>query len=176
LPRVVLGSDEVDRKAPRERVMPGLVDLRWLLYPAYLASFFGGGIAVNFAIDGQEWAAPPIAIAWTALFFWEWIYGVAYRYRRPLLKYFSLMLVVGLSAALAAFSWDRAAPQLVAKVQGFTSSGLIERGHVASLEWAAIFALLSGALIIIHAVILGRGWRGAGGDPEQRPISSKQAS
>jgi hypothetical protein len=160
---VVLGSDEAARAAPRKRVLPGLVDLRWLVYPAYVACFFGGGLAVNFAIDTQEWAAPPIAISWMALFFWEWIYGVAYRYRRRFLKYFSVLLVVGLSAALAAFCWERAEPQLVATTQAFASAGLegglVERAHVDSLDWAAVFALMSGALILLHVIILGRGWR-----------------
>jgi hypothetical protein len=169
LPRVVLGTEDSGHQAPPKRVLPGLVDVRWLSYPAYIACFVGGGIAVNFAIDGQEWAAPPIAVAWMMLFFWEWIYGVAYRYRRGVLKYASLVLVVGLAAALAAFCWDRAEPQLVANAQGFVGGGLVERGQVDSLDWAAIFAIASGALIAVHAVILGRGWRQIGASPKDRP-------
>lgn len=154
LPRVVLGSEEVDRRAPVKRVLPGLVDLRWLSYPAYVACFVGGGLAVNFAIDGQEWSAPPIALAWMALFFWEWIYGVAYHYRRTVLKYFSFAMVAGMTTLLAALCWERAEPQMVAAV-----NGLVERGHVGALDWAAVATIASGVLIGAHVLILGRGYR-----------------
>ncbi|MFP4597488.1 MAG: hypothetical protein ACLFVJ_04500 [Persicimonas sp.] len=154
LPRVVLGGDEADRRAPERRVLPGLVDLRWLSYPAYIACFGAGGIAVNFAIDVPEWSAPPVALAWAMLFFWEWIYGVAYHYRRRVLRYFSFLLVAAMSAGLAALCWERAEPQLVA-----TGAGLAERGHVDSLDWAAILTLVSGVLITLHVVVLGRGYR-----------------
>ncbi len=154
LPRVVLGSEEFDRPAPHKRVLPGLVDIRWLSYPAYIACFAGGGFAVDFAIESTEWSAPPVALAWTMLFFWEWIYGVAYRYRRTILKYFSFLLVAGLTVGLAALCWERAEPQVVAQ-----AGGLVERSDVSSLNWAAISTLVSGALITIHVIILGRGYR-----------------
>ncbi len=154
LPRVVLGSDEIDRPAPRQRVLPGLVDLRWLSYPAYIACFIGAGLAANFAIDAKEWSAPPVALAWMMLFFWEWIYGVAYHYRRTILKYFSFLLVVGLSALLAALCWERAQPQLVAN-----ATGLVQRGHVGGLDWAGVATVISGGLISLHLLILGRGYR-----------------
>jgi hypothetical protein len=155
LPRVVLGSDEAGRRAPQRRVLPGLVDLRWLSYPAYVAAFGAGGIAANFAIDSPEWSAGPVALAWMMLFFWEWIYGVAYHYRRSFLKYFSLLMVVGLSVGMAAACWERAQPQMAVEAAG----GLVERGHIGSLDWAVILTLLSGLLISAHAIILGRGYR-----------------
>lgn len=154
LPRVVLGSDEVDRPAPRKRVLPGMVDLRWLVYPAYIACFAAGSIAVDFAIEANEWAAPPVALAWLMLFFWEWIYGVAYRYRRTILKYFSFLIVAGLTVGLAAFCWERADAQLVA-----TAEGLAKRGYESSLITAAIGTIISGVFITLHVLFLGRGYR-----------------
>lgn len=154
LPKVVLGGDEEQHHAPQRRVLPGLIDRRWLSYPAYIAAFGAGGIAVDFAIEAGEWAAGPVAIAWMMLFFWEWIYGVAYRYRRTILKYFAFLLVTALTVGLSAFCWERAEPQLVA-----ASGQLVERGHVASLEWAAVITVLSGLLIAAHLIILGRGYR-----------------
>jgi hypothetical protein len=154
LPRVILGSDDGDRAAPRKRVLPGLVDVRWLVYPAYITCFIAGGLAVDFAIEGGEWSAAPVALAWLMLFFWEWIYGVAYRYRRTILKYFSFLLVAGLSAGLAALCWERAEPQLVA-----TAAELVDRDHASILDYAAITTLLSGAFVTIHVVVAGRGYR-----------------
>lgn len=154
LPRVILGEDDAGRSAPRKRVLPGLVDVRWLVYPAYITCFVAGGLAVEFAIDAGEWATPTVAIAWLMLFFWEWIYSVAYRYRRTILKYFSFLLVAGLSVGLAAICWERAEPQLVA-----TASGLIDRDHASILDFAAITTLLSGAFVTIHVIVAGRGYR-----------------
>jgi hypothetical protein len=154
LPRVVLGSDEAARRAPRERVLPGRVDLRWLSYPAYVACILGAGITVNFAIDSREWAAGPVALAWTMLLFWEWIYGVAYHYRRRVLKYGALLLIAGLTFALAALCMERAQAQWVV-----AGGELVERGRVAGLEGAALLTSLSGVLVAAHAVVLGRGYR-----------------
>lgn len=154
LPAVVLGEDE-EAKAPERRVLQGLIDRRWLSYPAYLACFAGGAGSIRFAMHTAEWSAGPVAIAWLMLFFWEWIYGVAYGYRRAILKYFSYGMVLILSIGLALLSFDRAAAQVAATVPG----ELVERGAAAGLTWAGIAALVSGAFITAHVVILGRGYR-----------------
>lgn len=154
LPRVVLGSSEPGRQAPRERVLPGRVDPRWLIYPAYIACFLGAGLSVNFAIDSHEWAVGPVLVGWTMLYIWQWIYGVAYQYRRPILKYSSGLMILGLAALLAAVCLDRAPAQSV-----IASGQLVERARVVRLEGAAALTILSGLFIFAHLTVLGRGYR-----------------
>ena len=92
LPAVVL-SEERQRMAPRRRLLPGLIDRKWLLYPSYLLTVLAGGIAVHVALDSQEWHPLPVALGWAMLFIWEWVYSAAYGYRRSILKYFSATMV-----------------------------------------------------------------------------------
>lgn len=154
LPRVVLGSQEFARDTPKERVLPGRVNIRWALYPAYSCCFLAGALALNFALQAGEWAAAPVALAWGALYFWVWIYAVSYSYRRPILKYSSLAVLTLFAALLAWACLDRgAAGSVIAHGQ------LIERGSIPSLKVAALLTLSCGALAAIHAFVLGRGYR-----------------
>lgn len=154
LPAVVLGEEQVQAVRPMRRLLPGIVDLRWAVYPAYVLCFIAGGIAVNVAIDGREWAAGPVALAWSLLFLWEWVYAVAYRYRRTLLKYFSGLMVLVVGGLLTLLVWERGQPQLVATLQG-----LVERPAVRSLSLAAFCTAMSAALVVLHLAALGRGYR-----------------
>lgn len=154
LPRVVLGSDEGAHRAPRERVLPGRIDIRWLSYSAYIACILGAGLSVNFALDSREWAIVPISIGWAMLYVWEWIYGVAYQYRRPILKYSALFMVLALAAVLASVCLDRAPAQDV-----IAGGELIARARVVGLEGAAALTILSALLILAHGAVLGRGYR-----------------
>ena len=153
LPAVVL-SEERERERPERRLLPGLVDLRWLSYPAYVIGFFSAGLAFDFALDYQEWAPIPVALAWAMLYLWEWIYSAAYNYRRNLLKYFSGTMVTITSAFLVMACLDKAAAQTVVK-----TGQLAERAAVSGLRYAAILTAISGGLILIHLIILGRGYR-----------------
>jgi len=154
LPRVILGSSDGARQAPKERVLPGLIDPRWTSYSAYIACILGAGISVNFAIDAGEWAVGPVIIGWTMLYIWEWIYSLAYQYRRTFMKYGALLMVVALTAVLAGVCLDRAPAQQV-----ITGGELVARAHLARLEGAAALTILSGLFILAHAIVLGRGYR-----------------
>gem|GEM_PF-2084415 len=154
LPRVVLGSSDASREAPRQRVLPGRIDARWMSYSAYIACFLAAGISVNFALDTGEWAVGPVLIGWAMLYFWEWIYSVAYHHRRPILKYSALLMLLALTGLLAGVCLDRAPAQQV-----ITGGQLVQRAAVARLEGAAALTILSGLFIFAHVTVLGRGYR-----------------
>lgn len=153
LPAVVL-SEERQRMAPRRRLLPGLVDRKWLLYPSYLLTVLAGGIAVHVALDTAEWHPIPVAIGWSMLFVWEWVYSAAYGYRRSLLKYFSATMVCLMAALLAFVTFDKAAAQTVV-----TSTGLFDRGALSWLRWSGIMTISAGLPVLAHLVLLGRGYR-----------------
>lgn len=151
---MVLGSQQQAGRAPRQRVLPGRIDARWMSYPAYLACFLAAGISVNFALDTGEWAVGPVLIGWAMLYFWEWIYSVAYQYRRPFLKYSALLMLLALAGLLAGVCLDRAPAQPV-----IAGGQLVQRAALAHLEGAAALTLLSALFIFAHAAVLGRGYR-----------------
>lgn len=158
LPVVVLGDSEDERvttEVPRERLLQGRLPERVVLYPIYALNVLAGLIAMQFAFTTKEWSALVVGLAWFLLYVWYWFYGVAYRYRRPLLKYSSVIVILGLTVSLAYFSIERAQPQMamVARTQ------LVERGEASSLYWVAIFTLIASGLLIAHLVFLGRGYR-----------------
>jgi hypothetical protein len=153
LPAVVL-SEERQRTAPRRRLLPGLIDRKWLMYPAYLLTVVGGGIAVHVAIDSGEWHPLPVVIGWSMLYVWEWVYSAAYGYRRSLLKYFSATMVAVMAAMLAFVALDKAAAQTIV-----TESGLAERSPLTWLRWTGYLTIAASLPIVLHLVLLGRGYR-----------------
>ena len=158
LPVVVLGDDDealVSAEIPRVRLLQGRVYEGYVLYPIYLLVAVGGALAVNFALTTPEWSAPVAALAWGLLFIWNWFYGVAYRYRRKLLKFTSVVAVVGLSVALAGFALDRAAAQVA--MSGPTE--LAQRDPIVALYGAAVVTVAAAALLVAHLVFLGTGYR-----------------
>ena len=152
-PVVVLG-EAGEGVAPRRRLLQGRVPQGWVLYPTYLVVTIAGAIAADFALGSQEWSAIPITIAWAMLYVWYWFYGVAYRYRRSLLKYVSVLFIFGMTYALAFMCEDRAAAQIVA-----IDGNLVERPEVAQLHWAARVTWFATLGMIAHIVFLGRGYR-----------------
>lgn len=127
------------------------LDPRWFLYPAYILVFLAGGLVIKFTMRSQEWSAIPVAMAWGLLFLWYWLYGVAFRYRRPVLKYFSLAGALGFGGLLTAFCFDRAPPQLAA-----TAEGVVVRGLLMDLIWAGVTTATSAVIIGLHAILFSR--------------------
>lgn len=162
LPVVVLGEAGSGR-GPGPRLLFGRVDERRVLYPAYGLVFIAGALAVTFAMEHPEWAVGPVGLAWFVLFGWIWFYGVAYRYRRRLLKYTSVTVVLGLSWLLIGFCIDRARAQIAmgGPVQDMVVQGspLIERAYAPELVWAGGITAIAAALVVVHVVFLGRGYR-----------------
>lgn len=152
-------SDENDQRSSSREVDPNAdsvaswlkLDERWFLYPAYLLAFSGGFLASHFAAGSPEWSPLPVLLAWGLLFVWYWLYGVAFRYRRPALKYFALAASVAFGVLLTAFCIDRALPQLAA-----ADEGVAARGAVLRLVWAAITTGLSCVLIVTHTLLFSR--------------------
>lgn len=128
------------------------LDVRWFLYPAYILTFVAGGIAANFATGSEEWKAGPVGVAWGILFLWYWLYGVAFRYRRPVLKYFSLAAALGFGGLLTAFCLDRVPPQLVAQSDG----GAQLRGLLTNLLWAGLMTGVSAFIVVVHSILFSR--------------------
>lgn len=152
-PVVVLGEASAATQ-PRQRLLQGRVAERWILYPIYLLVWVSGGLAARFALQTQEWAAAPVLAAWGMLFIWYWFYGVAYRYRRRVLKYFSVTVLVVLTWCLSLLTFDRGRAQIVA-----TSLGLESRAEWASLYWAGGIVVVAAGLLALHVLVLGRGYR-----------------
>lgn len=157
LPAVVFGDDEtlISSELPRVRVLPGRLHEAWILYPIYALVLGAGVIAVEFALRTHEWSAIVVGLAWFLLYVWNWFYGIAYRYRRRVLKYTSVIVILGLTAALAYFSIERGQPQLAMT----DLSELRDRPEAASLYGAAVAAVVAAGLLITHLLFLGRGYR-----------------
>lgn len=153
LPVVVLGEAGA-AVTPRHRLLYGRLPQNWVLYPIYLLVTIAGSIATNFALNSDEWHVIPTALGWSMLFIWYWFYGVAYRYRRRLLKYSSVTVIIGMTWALGFFCEDRALRQIVA-----VNGQLIERSSVIALEWASVITWLGVLLLMAHIIFLGRGYR-----------------
>jgi hypothetical protein len=153
LPAVVL-SEERQRMAPRRRLLPGLIDRKLLLYPSYLLTVVAGGIAVHVAIDSTEWHPLPVIIGWAMLYLWEWIYSAAYGYRRTVLKYFSAIMVTLMAGLLTIVSLDKAAAQTVV-----SAGKLVDRDPLGWLKWTAYLTVAASLPIILHLLLLGRGYR-----------------
>lgn len=154
-PVVVLGDADAPEHAPPKRVLQGRLAERWVLYPIYLIVGGSGVLVGHFCLTTNEWALTPSMTAWGMLFVWYWFYGVAYRYRRRVFKYFSVTVLVGLTWCLSLLSLDRAQAQVVA-----TAKGLVDRPAVAGLYWASVLIIIAVSLLALHVLVLGRGYRG----------------
>lgn len=150
---VVLG-ERSGAVAPAVRLLPGRVEASRVLYPGYLLVWVGAALASLFAWRRAEWHPLMVFVGWGVLFCWYWVYGVAYRYRRRLMK----VLAVGMSALVGVVliwvSATRAAPMRV-PVDGV----LVERGALLLPGLAAVATTLSLALLIAHLLYFGRGYR-----------------
>ncbi|MFU8802473.1 MAG: hypothetical protein ACNA8W_01570 [Bradymonadaceae bacterium] len=153
LPVVVIG-EEGGRVKPAVRLLPGRVDVSHVLYPTYLLIIGAGSLAVNFAVNTGEWSAPVVALGWGLLFAWHWVYGVTYRYRRWLLKSFTLLVSLFMGLGLSFLAWERAQPQEIP-----VAGSLVMRGQVTLLEFVWLATAMSSLLLILHVLVLGRGYR-----------------
>lgn len=147
-------SDGSDAASPRQRMLQGRVAERWLLYPIYVLVLISAGLSIDYAIFNPEWAVGPTVAAWGMLFTWYWFYGVAYRYRRRVLKYFSVTVLIVLTWCLSLLCFDRARPQVAA-----VADVLVERPNIASLYWAGVLTIVAVSLLAVHVLVLGRGYR-----------------
>lgn len=153
LPIVVIG-EEGGRIKPAVRLLPGRINVSFILYPIYALILGAGALAVNFALHSGEWSPSVIATAYGLLFAWHWVYGVTYRYRRWFLKSFCVLISLFMGLSLSYLMWERAQPQLIP-----LDGRLVERGEVAVLEIVGLATILSALLLLAHVLILGRGYR-----------------
>jgi hypothetical protein len=153
LPVVVLGG-ESGRVKPMVRLLPGRVYISVVLYPIYVLIVVAAIVAVNFALQTAEWSPSVVALAYGLFFCWNWVYGVAYRYRRWLLKFMALTASLFMGLSLTYLVWERAQAQLV-PIDG----RLVMRAAEASLDVVWFATLLSTILLLLHVLILGRGYR-----------------
>ncbi|MEZ4461916.1 MAG: hypothetical protein R3E66_19775 [bacterium] len=154
-PVVVLKDDNAtDAVTPPKRMLQGRIAERWVLYPIYTLVFASAGLVFQFTVTNDEWATTPALTAWASLFVWYWFYGVAYRYRRRFFKYVSVSVLVVLTWCLSLICFDRAKPQIVA-----LAGKLVVRPDVPQLYWAGVLTIIAVALLGLHVLVLGRGYR-----------------
>ncbi len=165
LPAVVLGTNVGKSLQQVQRVLPGRVPSSVLFYPIYLLLVISGGIAGNVALDTEEWSFFMIALAWFLAFSWNWLYVIAWEYRRWMLKMFSLLNAIVMQLGLAAIAIDRGAPQRVANAR----RELVDRGEIASLDWVAGLLVVCVILLLLHFFWFGRGWRTKQDKPQEDP-------
>lgn len=149
---VVLGGS--DQIRPKARLLPGRFPPSFFTIPAMIAIIIAGIIAVIFAIQTEEWSPWTIASTWFVLYVWTWFYGVAYKYRRFILRWLSMGAFIFLSCGISFFCIDRAAPQYIVG-----PDGLVMRELVFSLWISAILTLGAAAILLSHFVFFGRGYR-----------------
>lgn len=152
IPVVLLG--EAGESGTGPRLLQGRISESVVLYPCYALVSLSGLIALNFAMESPEWASLPVAVGWFALFNWYWFYGVAYRYRRRVLKYTSVLTLIGFSVALSMICVDRGKAQIA-----FDGEHIGHRDPETGLYWAAVFVIVALVLLLTHVVFLGRGYR-----------------
>lgn len=154
LPVVILGeTTSPEGQAPQQRVLPGRVRQSTIFYPVYLLLVISGGISANFALDTEEWAFGPVVVAWLIMFFWNWIYVIAWEYQRKWLKMFCVFWLVTMEGSMAFICYDRGLPQHVFR------NKLVYREAILSLTWASAMLWICLALFIAHLVFFGRGYR-----------------
>ncbi|RAL24930.1 hypothetical protein DL240_01600 [Lujinxingia litoralis] len=152
-PRVVLG-ERGEAARPEVRLLPGRIKASRLLYPAYLLVWVGAGLASLFAWARAEWHPLMVFVGWGALFCWYWVYGVAYRYRRSLMKVMAVGMSVLMGLVLIWVSLTRAAPMRVPQ-----GGELVERGALVLPGAAGVATALSLAVVLAHLLYFGRGYR-----------------
>ena len=154
LPAVIIGDRGTQADQPRVRVLPGRVAPSVVLFPIYAAVGLAALLATNFAVETGEWHPVMTLLGWGLLYSWFWVYGVGYRYRRWMMKYFALLMATGTAAVLVMVTASRAASMLVPG-----SSGLVVRSAQPQLF---VVIALTGATVVaafVHVVYLGRGYR-----------------
>ena len=154
LPAVIIGDRGLQDSAPQQRLLPGRVPESLVLYPAYTFSLLAGILAAHWALSTAELNALVLLLAWCLLFCWYWVYGVAYRYRRWLMKGFALFMSFFTALALTFFSALRSTSLYLP-----SDTGLSLRAPQPILMVVAGLTLLSLAAIISHVLYLGRGYR-----------------
>lgn len=153
LPTVILG-DHGEQKRPRVRLLPGKVAEHLVLRPAYAVAAAAGAVATYFAVDTGEWHPAMVIGGWALLICWYWVYGIGYRYRRWLMKYFSVLMSTITAATLAVVTSVRAAAMAVPQ-----GGELVPRGPQPLLYASAALTLISFGAVFAHVVYLGRGYR-----------------
>lgn len=154
LPAVIIGDRGEDQAPLEVRLLPGRVHESLVLYPVYTLVGTSALISAHFALKTGEWNVVMTLMGWGLLYCWYWVYGVAYRYRRWIMKYFSLMMSLITAGSLAFVSALRGAANHVP-----AQEGLILRGVEPAMIIAATLTTLSAAAILAHVFFLGRGYR-----------------
>ncbi len=139
---------------PRERVLPGRMALRAILWPVYLLIIGAGALSAWLVSHHVGWPVSVVLLGHAVILMWCWMYGVAWSYRRTLFKLqcFTMATLMLTGAALALWEWSQ--PQQI-----------IDRGQLVyrdalPLAWLAAGALtLALALLCAHLLYLGRGYR-----------------
>ena len=148
------GRIDVDVTGGESTAQRGRVDDRWVLYPSYTLSILAGLIATNAAFELPGWVPGPVFAGWAVLVGWIWLYSVGYRYRRPVMTWFSFTATIGMGSLLTWVALDRAPPQLAPAGTDTTVRMLLPE-----LMWAGAFTGGTVVLILLHALFLGRGRR-----------------
>ena len=154
LPAVIIGDRGNRNAAPVERLLPGRVPESLVLYPAYTLTLMAGILGAQWALRTEELNPLMLLLAWCLLFCWYWVYGVAYRYRRWLMKSFALFISSLTALALTFFSALRSTSLYLP-----AEAGLALRPPQPILLVVAALTLISLAAIISHVLYLGRGYR-----------------
>lgn len=154
LPAVIIGDRGEDSAPLETRLLPGRVHESLVLYPVYILVGFSALLAGHFAFKTGEWNLFMTGTGWGLLYCWYWVYGVAYRYRRRIMKYFSLMMSLITASSLAFVSALRGAATHIPAPEG-----LVLRGAEPVMFFVALLTALSGAAILAHVLFLGRGYR-----------------
>lgn len=153
LPAVILG-DQGEEDEPKVRVLPGRVPMYKVLHPAYVAVAVAGVLATYFSLSSGEWHPLMVLVGWGLLFCWYWVYAVAYRYRRRIMKYFSLAMGTLTAASLTLAATVRGTSMAVPE-----GADLVIRSPRPLLFVVAGLTTLSLAAIFTHVIYLGRGYR-----------------
>lgn len=125
-----------------------------MLYPAYGLSLFSGILSAHWAIRSGELNPFVVLLSFLLLFCWYWVYGVAYRYRRRLMKLLASAMSTFTAATLVFLTLLRASPLYVPG-----DDGLGTRASQPILILVAFMTALSLVAICVHLFYLGRGYR-----------------
>ena len=154
LPAVRLGEGSLDEGPPVVRLVPGRVPVSGATYPIYTMLVLTGGIAANVAQETGEWSFGVVVLGWFITFMWTWMYAIAWYYRRALMKWWTGALALGMYAFLGWVCLDRGGGQWVG-----VGTEVVFRDPIPSLAWAAGGLAVCGALLVLHMVYLGQGYR-----------------
>ena len=154
LPAVIIGDRGDDDDRLEVRLLPGRIPKSLVLYPVYAAVGLAALLATHFSLRTGEWHPLMPLLGWGLLYCWYWVYGVAYRYRRWMMKFFALFMATVTAASLALVASVRSASMAVP-----TGEGLQLRPDQPILVAVTVLTLASLAAIYLHVIYLGRGYR-----------------